>query len=287
MKFLYSGTESLTSLQDIIETRYSAILMLEGSNVYGRDGVKDYFQEAKRGPSKPLHNETGATISMSINIKNVDQELCGNFFWDLAQKAIRDKFKFDFDIASSIRTSIAVDEFEAHHTIVRRAFEYLDKEPQAQTNEIGDYLIYWLPNHIEILFQLQADNSRSLMAVEQDEITMGLYNLFRNDTVLERHRKSFEKALWVAKEMKDIQNWLTASMVVWKSDEEWWKAMAQRAESPTKGYLKGFVNMVVKGLLRERSWDVANALNWIVEFMTAVSFPSLVFSHNSLLLVVP
>lgn len=280
VKLLYSGTDSITSLQDIIETKYSPILMLEGTSVYGQDGVKEYFQAARRKVSKSLHNQAGPTISMSINITNVDKELGGIFFWDLAHKAIRDRFRFDFDIASNIQATIAVDEFEAHHAIARRALDYLDKEPEVQTNAIGEYLVFWLPNHLESLVQLEKDNRESLKPAERDKIAASLYTLFKNDEVLRRHRAIFEKVYWLAKEMEDIQRWLTASTVVWKLDAEWWEAKAKRAKSPTKGYLRGFVNMVVEGFLRERSWDVVNASYWIEEFMCAVSFHWIALSDH-------
>ena len=47
MKFLYSGKESLTSLEDIISAKYSAVFKIEGCYVYGQDGVEDYFTNQK------------------------------------------------------------------------------------------------------------------------------------------------------------------------------------------------------------------------------------------------
>lgn len=49
------------------------------------------------------------------------------------------------------------------------------------------------------------------------------------------------------------------------------------AVNPTKGYLGGWVRIVVKGFLRERSWQVEYASNWIKEFMDAVSILGLPF----------
>jgi Cdc6-like AAA superfamily ATPase len=102
-KFLYSGTESLASLKYIIKNKYSAVLKLEDKHVYGKDGVQDYLQKEKDTSGKSSQFKERPTISMTITINNVDQELCGHFLWDLAHKGIRDKFKFDFDAASNAR----------------------------------------------------------------------------------------------------------------------------------------------------------------------------------------
>jgi len=54
--FLYSGTESLVSLQYIIESKYPAVLKLEDGSVYGKDGVQEYLESAtnvSRAGKKP------------------------------------------------------------------------------------------------------------------------------------------------------------------------------------------------------------------------------------------
>ncbi|KAI1411841.1 hypothetical protein F5Y13DRAFT_200538 [Hypoxylon sp. FL1857] len=271
--FLYSGTESLASLQFIIKNKYSAVLKLEDGYVYGQDGVKDYLQKDKDNSGKSSHSKDRSTISMTITINNVDQELCGHFLWDLAHKAIRDKFKFDFDAASphgalhsSSQATITVDEFEANHTIVTRAFEYLEKEPRDQTKEIGKYLVGWLPYHLGRLRQLEDEEKGALTPGEQFEIGQSLYKLFKDENVFLRHRASFEQTLWFVSEMEDVQKWLMDSAVVRRLDKKW-RDEVQLPLSPTRGFLKELVKMVVEGMLRNRSWGVQNAYNWIEEFM--------------------
>ncbi|KAJ6534644.1 hypothetical protein DFH09DRAFT_1325264 [Mycena vulgaris] len=270
--FLYSGTESLASLKYIIKNKYSAVLKLEDQYVYGKDGVRDYLQKEKDTSGKSSQSKERPTISMSITINNVDQDLCGHFLWDLAHKAIRDKFKFDFDATSNAlhnsQAAIALDEFEAHHTIVTRAFEYLSKEHSDQTKEIGKYLVNWLPYHLDRLRQLEDEEKGTLMPNEQFEIGQNLYTLFQDEGVFKRHRASFEGALWVEEEMEYVQKWLMDSAVVRRLDKRW-RDEVQLAVSPTKGYLRKLVRMVVEGFLRERSWGVQNAYSWIEEFMGA------------------
>lgn len=280
IKFLYSDTESLASLQYIIKSKYSAVLKLDDGYVYGQDGVKDYLRKETDSFSRSSKANDRATISMTITINNVDQELCGHFLWDLAHKAIRDKFDFnlDSDISNALhggsRGTIAVDAFEAHHTIVTRAFEYMNKPHREQTKAIGPYLVCWLPFHLNTLRQLEDEDQGALMPNEQFDIGQNLYKLFRDGEVLIRHKATFENTFWIASEMEDIQKWLMDSAVVRKLNKKW-RDEVQQAPSPTRGYLKEFVRIIIRGLLRERSWDVLSASNWLREFMAAVSFSQL------------
>ncbi|KAI1100300.1 hypothetical protein F4804DRAFT_319299 [Jackrogersella minutella] len=271
--FLYSGTESLASLHFIIKNKYSAVLKLDSGYVYGQDGVKDYLQKDKDISGKSSHSRDRSTISMTICINNVDQELCGHFLWDLAHKAIRDKFKFDFDAASANGTlhssgqaTIAVDEFEAHHTIVTRAFEFLDSDPRDQTKEIGQYLVGWLPYHLGQLRQLEDDEKGALTPGEQTEIGQNLYKLFKDDKVFLRHKESFGVTWWFVEEMEGLQKWLMDSAVVRRLDKKW-RDEVQMPISPTRGFLKELVKLLVEGLLRNRSWGAQNAYGWIEKFM--------------------
>ncbi|KAI0139513.1 hypothetical protein F4776DRAFT_592485 [Hypoxylon sp. NC0597] len=270
--FLYSGTESLASLQFIIKNKYSAVLKLEDGYVYGEDGVKDYLQKEKDVSDKSSHRDR-STISMTISINNVDQELCAHFFWDLAQKAIREKFKFDFDAASpnsalhsSSQAVIAVDEFEANHTIITRAFEYLEKDHRDQTKEIGKYLVGWLPYHLGRLRDLEDEEKGALTPGEQFEIGQNLYRLFKDDKVFLRHKTSFEQTWWFTDDMEGVQKWLMDSAVVRRLDKKW-RDEVQMSVSPTKGYLKELVKIIVEGMLRNRTWGVQNAYGWIEGFM--------------------
>ncbi|OHE99024.1 hypothetical protein CORC01_05714 [Colletotrichum orchidophilum] len=271
---LYSGIESLTSLEYVIKNKYSAVLMIEDGTVYPQDGVVDYLRTKRELSNRSSNLKDRPTISMTITINNVDQELCGHFLWDLADMAIRDKFKFDFNnnassaLHSSSQRVISVDEFEANQTILTRAFDYLKSEPKEQTKEIGEYLICWLPYHLSQLRQLEDEDKGALTSHEQAEIGNNLYTLFKDDAVLRRHRASFEELYWWSDEMMDVQKWLTDSAIVRRLDKSW-RSKMERARYPTRGYLKELVNMVVRGFLRDRSWSVPSACRWLKEFMAA------------------
>ncbi|TFB02602.1 hypothetical protein CCMA1212_005402 [Trichoderma ghanense] len=272
--YLCSETESLASMEYIIKNKYSAVLKLDEGYVFGQDGVKEYLRKDVNVSGRSAQSKDRATISMTITINNVDQELCGHFLWDLAHKAIRDKFNFNLDDEAANafhggnRATIAVDEFEAHHTIVTRAFEYLSKPHREQTEKIGAYLVGWLPYHLSRLRQLEDDDQGALMPSEQFEIGQNLYKLFKGGEVFRRHKQSFQRVLWTVDEMADMQKWLMDSAVMRRLDKRW-RDEVQLAVSPPRGYLKELVRIVVGGLLRERSWEVEPAYDWLEQFMKA------------------
>jgi hypothetical protein len=273
-QFLKTGIESLVSLEHIIRTKYSAVLKVENGRVHGVDGIKEFLAKQKDF-GRASHSKDRSTISMTITINNVDQELCGHFLWDLAHKAIRDKFHFSFDgdasnaLHSSSQSTIAVDEFEAHHTIVTRAFEYLTALPIEQSDAIGGYLIAWLPYHLNCLRELEDEERGYLTPNQQLELGQNLYDLFKDEVIFKRHKNRFESTIWWATEMWDMSKWFRDSAVVRRQSKVWRDAM-QLAESPVEGYLKTFVTIVVRGFLRERSWDVRWAMMWIEQFLKVV-----------------
>ncbi|KAJ7619351.1 hypothetical protein FB45DRAFT_156779 [Roridomyces roridus] len=267
--FLFSNIEPLTSLQYIIENRYAAVLKVEGSCVVAQDGVQKYL-EKEREATNPFSDSS--TISMTIKINNVSQELCAHFLWDLAHKSIRDKFKFEFDgdmssglVSGGSRGVIEVDELEAHYTIVQRAFHYLRNAPQEQTAEIGEYLVCWLPFHLQRIWELQ-DNGKLTDEMRTD-IGQNLYLLFRDGEVLLRHKDSFSDSYWTADEMKGLQKWMMDSAVTRKLDARWRDAV-QQAPNPARGFMKEFATVLVKALLRERSWDTDDVCCWLEGFVS-------------------
>ena len=210
---------------------------------------------------------------MTISIKNAGQEHCSRFLWDLAEKCVMEKFDFDKAIMSSRSRGvgvIGVDEFEAHHTIVKRTFDYLGSKASDQTEAVGNLLVTWLPYHLGRLRGLEDNGKGDLTPYDKFRIGDGLFMLFQNDSVLIRHRASFERTWWFADEMQTIHNWLMDPVVVRNLGE--WRDRIQMTTSWTNGYLEAWAKTIVEGVLRSRNWDIRNGYSWIAEFMKAVSF---------------
>ncbi|KAJ4999255.1 hypothetical protein K4K48_004358 [Colletotrichum sp. SAR 10_66] len=269
---LTSDIASLTSLEYVIRTKYSAILSIEDEYyVYLQDGVEEYLQKVDTSSGQSQQSTGGSTISMTISINNVDQELCGNFLWDLADMAIRNKFKFNFDgeafnPAHSSKRPLAVDELEANYTIVTQAFKYLSNEPTDATQNVGRYVVEFLPYHLNRVRELEDEDKGMLRDDQRSEIGQGLYKIFKDDTVFQRHIKTWQDIEWSVDEMRAIQTWLMDSAAMRKVDRKW-RTAVQKASSPITGYLNALVKTVLRGLLRQRSWQMYNASKWLKRFM--------------------
>lgn len=116
---------------------------------------------------------------------------------------------------------------------------------------------------------------------QRSEIGQGLYKIFRDDTVFQRHIKIWQDIEWSVDEMRAIQTWLMDSAAVRKVDRKW-RTAVQRASSPITGYLNELVKTVLRGLLRQRSWQMHNASKWLKRFMELVSNPQLANLHSDL-----
>ncbi|KAG8158287.1 hypothetical protein KVR01_012048 [Diaporthe batatas] len=273
---LYSEKESIGLLDDIINSKYLAILKIDdspgGPFVEGQDGALDYLQKQKAHRSE--HPKDKPVISMTINISNVEQEIVGHFLWDLAQKAIRDQFRFNLDSASNVsharQMSIAVDEFEAHHALAMRAFKYLRGEPSEGTGLIGRYLFGWFPSHLGMLSQLHYEEMGYLMPDEQLEIGNHLYELFKDERLFKRHKSVAEQTLWYADEVEMLQKWLMDSAVVRRVPKQW-REEVQGASSPVRGFLRPFVKCVIESWLRSHEPLSGEALgsykSWVRVFI--------------------
>lgn len=268
-------------LEDIVTSKYVAVLKIsdapEGRIVEGQEGAFEYLQKEKE--HRAQHDKDKSTISMTINITNVDQEVVGHFLWDLSQKAIRDKFRFDFDNASNTlhtqQSTIAVDEFEAHHTLVMRAFKYFSREPSEGTSMIGRYLWWWLPCHMERINQLESDEKGYLTMDEQIDIGRYLYNLFKDQELFKRHKATVENTVWTAEEMGFVQKWLRTTTVTRRVPKKW-RDEVMEASSPVRGYFNQFAKMIIENWLRSTEHQSGETQcsyrAWIREFMEAVSF---------------
>lgn len=211
---------------------------------------------------------------MTITIKNAELETCRDFLWDLAHKANRGLFNFDsetYQASNDSKAKIAVDELEAHHTIVLSAFKYLNEEPNDQNSAIGHYLVCWLPDHLAALRRLREDKDRALTPHQYQEIGQSLYTLFKDGNTFKRHRGDFENTFWGVQDMKEIRAWLTDTSVMRRVQDERWCNRVQRMMSPAKGYLRCLAHLIVENLLRGRGCNVHHPFYWVKNLKDAVS----------------
>ena len=270
-------TRSLTSLKSSIEGKYSAILKLDGELVKTQEGVEDYVQQMAKPVDHKASLQDGPRISMTITINQVDQRRCAHFLWDLTQMAMRDDFRFVFpsDSGSTVHhdgdSTIALDEFDMNRDIALHAIDYIMSEPDERTKEIGQYLIYWLPHHLQKIHELEHD-SQEVTRAEKCKIGKGFYELFTIDTVMRRHKDTLGQIFWTEKEMQEIRIWVTDHTALTSlEDENWTSAMIKSAMDLETGFLKNLVKLVLEELLRAKVWDVTNACTWLQQFAHLVS----------------
>ncbi|KAI1328034.1 hypothetical protein F5Y16DRAFT_164087 [Xylariaceae sp. FL0255] len=266
-----SGTESLAPLETVIREKYNAVLKVEDSRVSVADGVGDHLIKDGASVIDHMRSRDQSTISMTIDIQNVDQEICGHFLWDLAHTALRDKFKFDFTASSNLlstgKLTIGCNQLDAHRTIVTRTFEYLGSEPKEETEEIGLYLMVELPYNLGRLRDLGYGDRGSLKPQDELEIGRGLYDLLSNNDCMQRHRSKFQQMVWTVQDLNEIGNWLVIPNVVRKLDKKW-RENVQNIGTPTRGYLRALVKCFVEGFLRGRDWTSPVVISiWIAQFM--------------------
>lgn len=275
MKALSSGFAYVPWLESAIKTKYSTILKLEDGLVCTQDEVEEYFREIGTASKLSVTTEDQSSISMTVSIRNASREQCGQFFWTLADRAFRDKFQFPFEGESlnsfhSLGQRISVDEFEAHYFIATHAFQYFANAPVDATKAIGNYLLNWLPHHLDTLRELEDTKKGELTSAQKVEIGLGLYKMFKDDSVVQSHKESFQKCFWTSDEFKNVRLWMDDPVVVRDMDRTW-RAEVKQASDPTKGYLKHLVTAVLQGFLVDRTWDIANACEWLRHFMDLVS----------------
>ncbi|KAH8880886.1 hypothetical protein GQ53DRAFT_736167 [Thozetella sp. PMI_491] len=264
--FLYWERESLVPLAYVVEHRYSRVLRLDGSRVSVRVGVDKVLQKHRSNPRAALAG-AGPRISLSIQITDVDRELCQNFLWDLSQKAIRDKFRFDFDNASAfqhtIQAELSVNEFDAHHTIVMAAFKFMRNEPDKRTVALGPYLFKHLPSHLKRLKEAQGLDE--LLDLQKQEIGSSLLELFESDHIFNLNKNHFKQFTWNREDVQVFREWFkdpAATRGIRKS----WLRKATSEENPAKTFLGDLVLMIAQQWLVEGTWDARNAYDWICSF---------------------
>lgn len=272
-KFLSSRTESLVSLESTIKNNYSTVLKIENGNVHIQDIALDFVKKADVTSQASQGPGDSSTISMTITIHNVDRETCGNFLWDLAHKANRQKFNFDFEAqqAGNSTARIAVDELEAYHTIILKTFQCLNEEPNEQTKDIVGHLACFLPNHLAGIRHLQEEKNQFLRPHEYQEIGQNLYTLFKDGTIFDRHRDKFERMFWNVDDLREIREWLTDNSFMRGVQDKSWRNQVKSTVSPANGYLRYIARSMVESLLRGRRCEVWQASYWVLQLKDAVS----------------
>lgn len=221
-------------------------------------------------------SEATSSISMTITINNADPKICGHFFWDLASKTVRDDFRDDFmkvlTAAHSGVPAIGVEEFEVHRKIITMTFAYLIADEKTETKELGKHLLRYLPYRLSRLDDLECEDIGSLSPNHTLEIGLGLYQIFTDCAIVNRHQASFEGAVWSKNDVEVVKQWLTRShrSISKKKTDSKWNDICQQS-NPTDGFLGQWTAQITYQFLRTREWQAKSAYAWVENLMGMVS----------------
>jgi len=216
-------------------------------------------------------------INLEIKIVNSDLPTARRFFWDLAKYATLDHFDLSANSpnaqATNAKGTIAVNEVDAHLTLVQATLEFLSNPPSSDTEDIGPIFINNLAANLKVLY-----DAKGLDAIDNElkaKIGKSVYNLFADPRVIKRHWTTFEpryKLLGQAS-MSEFWRWLgdkSATSTLGTKDEEW---LNKRSESddPTRELLEDVMEMIARLWLEGPERHDA-AVCWIREFLSQVCF---------------
>lgn len=266
-------TTSLKPLQKKLEGKYAKVFDIDGD---GDVSVNSDLEEVLTS-DKPrgLAIEEAPKISATITITNAGMRTVQNFLWTLCEKAMINEFKFDNTTAAIVsKPSIGVNEFDAHLTILQRSLNVLLGDPDEKTACLIPYMLGYLPDHLDHVMEALSQNE--LPAAEKRDIGSGVYAIFVDGEILERHGPHLAATAvnWMESEpgIPAFWKWLTdkdAIGYLGKKDKEW---LNQINSSPNRNQalLQPVAVMVAKHWLQKRDWDVEHTYGWISDFLNIV-----------------
>jgi len=223
-----------------------------------------------------------------ITITKGDLQSVQRFLWSLPQKLEHDSTRFrELVDQNSAKGDIGVDEYDAHLAIVRSTFILLKEPPNERTEAIAEYLLRYLPNHLEKLESATGVNK--LTDAEKTEIGDGIYEIFF-DNVLEKHWKSCgADDFWYgnAKEVTVFRRWLsddTAIGQLGRLDREWLQGV-EHDKNPNQALLARIMKFVSRHWLRDTEWEVARPFVWLQDYFAMVSTAARMFRGQLTLLL--
>ncbi|KAI1097658.1 hypothetical protein F4804DRAFT_156074 [Jackrogersella minutella] len=268
LRFKRRGT---LRLRKKLEGKYSNILKII------RDGrvtvTADMDDTLTKRRDKPRSVDDTPTFTATITIAKGDLRSVQSFMWSLSQKVdslAHNTFGFE-QIAeqNGVKNNIQVNEVDGNLTLVRRTFILLAGEPSKESKVLGDYLLNYLPQHLEDLWE-KAIGYDELTPSQKQEIGEGLFSLFVSGEAVERHWNSCQSLIWYRDPLEILffRRWLddaTATSRLGRLDRDWLKKI-KVDPNPNKALLVNIMRTVAWHWLCDREWDAVKAFSWLQGF---------------------
>lgn len=224
----------------------------------------------------PRLNHDAPRITATITITNADITTTQKFLWDLNRYAMVDSFMFrpgEENGSYSPKGVIRVNRVDAHLSIVKSTLEFLRGEPDSKTEAIGAYVLSTFPVHLMAL--LDATGLDEIGSADKQTIGKGIYDLFEDPSVIQKHWPSFHAVTWYRdrSKMSIFLQWLddkTAVSSLSRRDRAWLKE-TRSAKSPSCALLTPIMTTLADHWLRQRQLDPMIPCAWIRGFLSLVS----------------
>ncbi|KAI0885020.1 uncharacterized protein GGS22DRAFT_162512 [Annulohypoxylon maeteangense] len=268
---LRSKRRGTLRLKKKLEGKYSNILKIRKD---GRVSVTDDMEETlTKRREKPRSTDDNPTFTATITVTKGDLRSVQSFLWSLSQKVdslAHDTFGFE-KIAEQkgVKNNIQLNEVDACLSLLRRTFSLLANEPNKESGLLGDYLLNYLPQHLEELWE-KSTGYDELTLPQKQEIGEGLFSLFVSGEAIERHWASCQSLIFynTPGEVQIFRRWLDDANVtssLGRLDREWLKKVKD-SSNPNQALLENIMRMVAWHWLCDREWAAVRAFAWLKGF---------------------
>ncbi|KAI2467316.1 hypothetical protein F4781DRAFT_402847 [Annulohypoxylon bovei var. microspora] len=268
---LRSKRRGTLRLKKKLEGKYSNILKIRKD---GRVSVtEDMGEMLTKRREKPRSVDDTPTFTATITVAKGDLRSVQSFLWSLSQKVdslAHDTFGFE-KIAEQkgVKNNIQLNEVDGYLSVVRRTFSLLASEPTKESKILGDYVLNYLPQHLEELWD-KSTGYDELTPSQKQEVGEGLFSLFVTGESIERHWDSCESVIWfqTPSEVQIFRRWLDDASVtsrLGRLDRDWLKKVKD-SKNPNQALLENIMRTVAWHWLCDREWAAIRAYSWLNGF---------------------
>ncbi|KAI1442152.1 hypothetical protein F5Y02DRAFT_421269 [Annulohypoxylon stygium] len=265
---IHSKRRGILRLKKKLEGKYSSILKIR------KDGAvvvtEDIEKALTKRREKPRSADDAPTFTATISISKGDLRSVQSFLWSLSQKVdsmAHDTFGFqNITEQKGIKNNIQLNEVDGYFSLLRRTFSLLSNEPTKEAGVLGEYLVNFLPQHLEQLWK-KSTGYDELTLSQKQEIGEGLFSLLVTGEVVERHWDSCQSASWVRfpDEVHTFRLWLEDPDVtsrLGRMDRDWLKKVKE-SSNPNQALLENIARTVSRRWLCDREWVAIRAFTWL------------------------
>ncbi|KIX97484.1 uncharacterized protein Z520_06936 [Fonsecaea multimorphosa CBS 102226] len=271
--FLNSGKASLQPFERKLKEKYARILHVNDDRVEVDTDIENLFRsrDSSVTPAATVADLDTARISMTISINQADLRTVQQFFWDLTDGLRTGRFEFSAD-SSNIggKGVIQTDEVRASYYLSDQLLKLLNDEPHEKTQCLVPYALTYLTYHL--LKVKESLEEGWLGTSERRIIAKRLVDLLSDVDGIEKFwdarnelspnwidRDQVETVRSLLKDEKTID-------VLQPKERRWVKFYTADSEGKA-GIYKPITLMVARHWLRDRSWEVYAAYNWIRKYV--------------------